>query len=409
MSEEKGMIDLDDIPLIDQHVHVFAADAGQPSFDPLTTFTLGGDDPAFLEVGGRAVSSEERIRLQRNLEHTMAYQQAICDLADFLGCEPEREAVLSTRRRETTNFPAYVQRLCQDINLESVIVDLGHPHGVDLDAFSQLTGVPAHGVFRIEALIADLWDEHDNFDSFLRAYLDSLHEKGTDRQIVSLKSVIAYRTGLAIMRIHRSEAASTFAQLKRSEEAPGLLRKINVSRELFGSVKTLRDYLLWRALELSIELRLPFQIHTGMGDQDLEIATASPGLMATVLRDPQLRHAQIVMLHGSYPFYQEAAYLANIFPNVYVDLSEFNPLIGKLGVTHVLAAILDLAPFTKLLYASDASGSPELQWVAGRNARAGLASVLSTAVSAGMLTRHAARNAARLIFAENARELYRLE
>ena len=114
------------------------------------------------------------------------------------------------------------------------------------------------------------------------------------------------------------------------------------------------------------------------------------------------------MLHGSYPFYEEAAYLANIFPNVYLDLSLFNPFIGLAGVTRVFRAVLELAPFTKLLYASDAYGSPELQWVAGRNARAGLTVVLDEAVAVGMLTAARAQEAARLICADNARTLYRL-
>jgi uncharacterized protein len=400
------MIDLHDVPMIDNHVHVFAPDADQPSFDPLATFTLGGDDPDFLATAGWTVSSEERARLYRNLEHTMAYQQAICQLANLLGCDPTREAVLAARAEAAADFPAYVQRLYTDINLEAVIVDLGHPHGVDLDAFSHVANVPTYGIFRIEALIADLWDEHDDFSSFLHTYLDTLHTRGADKQIVSLKSIIAYRTGLAVEPVDHETAHRVFSQLKQSPDQQSLLRKVHAPRELVAPVKMLRDFLLWRALELSIELDLPFQIHTGMGDQDLEIATARPGLLAAVFRDPELRHARIVMLHGSYPFHQEAAYLTNIFPNVYLDLSEFNPFIGRSGVTRTLEAILDLAPFTKLLYASDAYGSPELQWVAGCNARRSLETILGAAVSDGMLTTDRAREAARLVFSENARVLY---
>lgn len=402
------MIDLHDIPMIDDHVHVFAPDADQPSFDPLATFTLGGDDPDFLATDGHTVGAEERERLHQNLVHTMAYQQAICQLATLLGCEPTRDAVLAARASAAEDFPAYVQRLYTDINLQAVIVDLGHPHGVDLDAFSHMTNVPTYGIFRIEALIADLWDTHDDFDGFLQAYLNTLHAKGREQQIVSLKSIIAYRTGLAVEPVDSATARRTFSQLKQTPHSNGLLRKVHVPRELFAAVKTLRDYLLWQALELSIELDLPFQIHTGMGDQDLEIATARPGLLAAVFRDPKLRHARIVMLHGSYPFYGEAAYLTNIFPNVYLDLSEFNPFIGQSGVTRTLEAILDLAPFTKLLYASDAYGSPELQWVAGCNARRSFQKILGTAVADGMVTADSAREAARLIFSENAQALYEL-
>lgn len=402
------MIELDDIPMIDNHVHVFAPDVDQPSFDPLATFSLGGDDPDFLATDDWMVGTEERARLQENLRHTMAYQQAICRLSTLFGCELTREAVLEARTEAAADFPAYVQRLYRDINLQSVIVDLGHPHDADLDAFGRVTGVPAHGIFRIEPLIAELWDAHDDFSTFMRTYLDMLHVTGRDKRVVSLKSIIAYRTGLAVEPLDSQTAERAFTQLKQSPGTEGLLRKVHVPRELSVSVKQLRDYLLWRTLELSIELKLPVQIHTGMGDQDLEIVTARPGLLAAVLRDPKLRHARIVMLHGSYPFYQEASYLTNIFPNVYLDLSEFNPFIGQAGVTRVIEAILDLAPFTKLLYASDAYGSPELQWIAGRNARRSFEVILNAAVADGMLTAPGAREAARLIFADNARALYDL-
>ena len=142
-----------------------------------------------------------------------------------------------------------------------------------------------------------------------------------------------------------------------------------------------------------------------MGDQDLDIKTARPGLLAAVFRDEKLRHAKIILLHGAYPFYEEGAYLANVFPNVYLDLSEFNPMIGP-GVCRVITTILELAPFTKVVYSSDAFGSPEVQWIAGKKGRAALSSCLGAAVDAGNLSRDAARTAARLILADNVRLIY---
>lgn len=402
------MIDLADTPLIDNHVHIFAPDVDQPSFDPMGTFTLGGDDPGFLEVDGRTLNEKERSRLTRNLRHSMAYQGAMLELAGFLGCAPEREAVLAARAEHLSDFPAYVRKLYADVNLGTVIVDTGNPLDVDLEAFARLTDVPTYGIFRIEVLIWRLWEVHDDFDAFVKAYLDMLQLRCAETRIVSLKSVIAYRTGLAVEMADRDTACTAFTRLKGSAEADGLLRRVHVPRPLFGLVKTLRDYLLCQALELSIELHMPFQIHTGLGDQDLDIATARPGFLGAVFRDPKLRHARIVMLHGSYPFYAEGAYLANIFPNVYLDLSLFNPWLGYNSISHVMTSILDLAPFTKLLYASDAYGSPEMQWLAGRNARTALASTFGTAISAARLTADEARTATRLILAENAQELYEL-
>ena len=111
------MVDLRDVPLIDEHVHIFAPDAARGGFDPLATFTLGGDAPGFLEADGRTLPADERARLARNLEHTIAYQQAVCALAGFLGCEPTREAVLAARAAQTADFAAYVRRLYADIRL----------------------------------------------------------------------------------------------------------------------------------------------------------------------------------------------------------------------------------------------------------------------------------------------------
>ena len=70
------------------------------------------------------------------------------------------------------------------------------------------------------------------------------------------------------------------------------------------------------------------------------------------------------------------------------------------------AATADL--LTKVAYSSDAFGSPELQWVAGRKGREALSSVLTEAVDADKLSPEAARTAARLIFADNARAIYGL-
>jgi predicted TIM-barrel fold metal-dependent hydrolase len=145
-----------------------------------------------------------------------------------------------------------------------------------------------------------------------------------------------------------------------------------------------------------------------MGDQDINIATARPGLLGEVFRDHRLRHAKIILLHGSYPYYEEGAYLANVFPNVYLDLSLFNPWIGYESITRVMATVLDVAPFTKLLYASDAYGSPEMQWLAGKYGRSALASALDAAITAGLLPAGEAKAAMCLILADNARALYDL-
>jgi predicted TIM-barrel fold metal-dependent hydrolase len=61
----------------------------------------------------------------------------------------------------------------------------------------------------------------------------------------------------------------------------------------------------------------------------------------------------------AYPYFREAAYLAAVWPHVYVDLSLAIPFLGP-GVVPPLVETLALAPATKLLYGSDVGGLPEL-------------------------------------------------
>jgi predicted TIM-barrel fold metal-dependent hydrolase len=193
----------------------------------------------------------------------------------------------------------------------------------------------------------------------------------------------------------------SFDALKMSPRTDGLMRRVHVDGEDRPHVKVLRDHLLWRALEESVELDVPFQVHTGMGDQDIDISTARPGLLGAVFRDSRLRHARIVLLHGAYPFHEEAAYLVNVFPNVHLDLSEHNLFLGP-AVADVLRPIFALAPFNKLLFGTDAYRSPDLQWIASRATIDAMSTVLPEYFGSE------AMEAAAAILAGNARELYRL-
>jgi hypothetical protein len=384
---------------------MFNRDSDQPTFDPLATFSLGGDWLDFLNSGGHTATEHERQQLIINQQQTMIYHEAMHAVARHLGCEPTREAIIANRAKRVPDYQGYIREMYRDINLESNIVDLGFPREVTLQEFEALTGVPAYGLFRIEPLIGELWDQNDNLTRLAKAFEERIREVASDPKMVALKTVIAYRTGLDLQPLTTQEVSTSMDNLKRSPDSTGLFARVHVPRGTRDDVKRVRDHLLWKALELSVELNLPFQIHTGMGDQDLDIKTARPGLLARVFRDEKLRHAKIVLLHGAYPFYEEGAYLANVFPNVYLDLSEFNPMIGP-GVGRVITTILELAPFTKVVYSSDAFGSPELQWIAGKKGRAALASCLGAAVDAGNMSREVARTAGRLILADNVRLIY---
>src|SRR5438309_5527833 len=140
------MPDFDDLPLIDQHVHVFDKDSDKPEFDPLTTFTLGGDWIQFLESGGHVPTDQERHQLRVNQQQTMTYHEAMHAIARYLGCEPSREAIIAARATRDGDYETYVRGMYRAITLETNIGDLRYPNVVNLDDFGALTGVPASGL-----------------------------------------------------------------------------------------------------------------------------------------------------------------------------------------------------------------------------------------------------------------------
>ena len=102
-----------------------------------------------------------------------------------------------------------------------------------------------------------------------------------------------------------------------------------------------------------------------------------------------------------------AAYLAHVFPHVYVDVGlALNHVGARAGA--VLAETLELAPFAKILFSTDAYGLPELYVVGAALFREHLQRVLAGWVADDACTAADADRFARMLAADNARQLYRL-
>jgi len=140
---------------------------------------------------------------------------------------------------------------------------------------------------------------------------------------------------------------------------------------------------------------LPVQVHCGFGDSDLSLPRADPGHLKPLLE--RFRETPFVLLH-CYPFVREAGWLAHVYGNVWFDLSLTIPHVSR--PLEMLRQSLELAPVSKLLYASDAARTPELYYLAAKWWRETLAEVLPE------LFGNEAEWAARRVLRENALELY---
>jgi hypothetical protein len=391
------MLEVADLPVVDVHCHPFlnrgAITAEQ--FTDLTAFGGGSDD--YLEQGGVEVTSAVRDELQRVKRDTIYFKRMMLDLARFFGVAPDLDTVIAARNEAVAaGYADYVRRLYGEAGIETLLFDFGVPLPMlDVAAVRAELPVAIAPIYRIEPLIADLLKTDIGWSEFKTRYDDAIATALTRDGYVGVKSIIAYRTGLDVSPLSRTA--------DQGRQALDMIRRGLGG----GSMKMLRDHLLCRALELCIEHDVPMQIHTGMGDFEVNLVFCRPAYLMDLLRFPAYRACRILLVHTGYPYHREAAYMANVLPRVYCDVSEGIPFAGHAAVD-IFSGVLALAPLSKVCYGSDGFALPEINYTSAKLGKQALTRVLDDLVAGGMLTAQDAQQAAGMILAGNARELYQL-
>lgn len=371
-------MNLDHIPILDHHAHAIFHEAGWRTA-PLESYFTEAYDPEVLE---------------RHTPHGIFYRRSLRELAEFYGCEPERTALDAAR--QATDYLDVSRRMIRGANIDTVLLDDGLLDGQLLSVAESGSLLPwqARRILRLEVELAGLVSQHDRVPDLLSAF--ETHLRQVAPSLAGFKSVIAYRTGLAVEKWDEGEVQAAYDALKRDLK-PGETPRI-VSKPLL-------DTALLLALRVARDVGLPVQFHAGYGDPDLDLRLANPLHLRPLFEDPDLRGLKIVMLH-CYPFTREAGYLASVYPGAYLDLSLSIPFLSQHGMrTHVLEA-LHLSPLSKLLFATDASRTPELFYLGARWGRRILGEVLDETVQVGDLTASEAEEAAVMMLRGNASALY---
>jgi predicted TIM-barrel fold metal-dependent hydrolase len=216
-----------------------------------------------------------------------------------------------------------------------------------------------------------------------------------DEGYVGLKSIVAYRTGLAVAPVAKGEAKQAFTAVQEKAKRTGQARL---------DAPVLTPFFVWLALEQNAKQQLPLQFHTGFGDKDADLRQANPLHLRTVIERWSM---PIVLLHAGWPFYRETAHLASLYSHVWLDLSLAIPF-ATTGIPAMLRQVLGMAPWSKILFATDAFTMPEIYWLAAKWGRWGLAQVLAEMITADFITHDEAEEAATMIFNGTARQLYDL-
>ena len=291
-------------------------------------------------------------------------------------------------RRAELGWREATTRLMRAAGVAHWFVDTGYGGDTTPGELAELGDGDGHEVVRIEQVAESV--AKSGADSPV-ALLDGIRAGLRDRAAgaVAFKSVIAYRSGLALPADPPSHVAVRAA-------ADDWLRSGNA--RLHNHV--LHAWLVHEAARVGAELGLPLQFHTGFGDPDLHLRDADPLLLTDFVRTTP---ADVVLLH-CWPFHRNAAYLAHAFGHVWVDLGLTLGFVGE-RARAVLAETLELAPFESLLYSSDGCDLPERHHVGAVLWRHHLGRLLDEWLADGAITRRDAERLAEDFGAGNARRL----
>jgi predicted TIM-barrel fold metal-dependent hydrolase len=366
------------VPLVDHHCHgVVRGDLDRDRFELLATES---DRPA--PAGCTAFDSQVGFAIRR-----------WC--APVLGLEPHAPPEEYLARRAALGAAEVNRRLLGAAGVGTFLVDTGYRPGDVLGPgeIAETAGSAAAEVVRLEAVAEQVALGGTSAAGFASAYASRL--AAATAGAVGLKSIIAYRHGLDFTpeRPAAREVAEAAGRWLRQAEAAGSAR--------------LEDPVLLRhVLWAGVDRGLPIQFHAGFGDPELRLDRCDPTRMTGFLRAVRDRGVAVLLLH-CYPYHRQAGYLAQVFPHVYLDVGLAVNFAGARAAA-VVAESLELAPFHKVLYSSDAFGLAELHHLGAALFRRAVDEVAGQWVGAGLWSASDAERVARLIGAGNAERVYRL-
>ncbi|KIE24581.1 amidohydrolase [Streptomyces sp. MUSC 125] len=311
----------------------------------------------------------------------------------LLGLEPHcPPARYLARRRELGALEA-TRMLLRGSGITTYLVDTGVPGDLTGPAEMACHGAAgAREIVRLEPLAEQVADTSGTVESFLANLAEAV--QGAAADAVAFTSIAGLRHGLALA-----------SEPPGPGEVRGAAARWLADRRVGG---VLTDPVLLRhVLWIAVAVGLPLQLHAGLGEPGAHLDRTDPVLLTDFVRATAGLGTDLILLHG-YPYHRQAAHLAGVFPHVYADSGAALVRTGARAAS-VLAEILELAPFGKILFSTGAHRLPELHVVGARLFREALGRVLGTWAAEGAWSLEDAQRVARMIAADNARRVYGLD
>ncbi|NPV43932.1 MAG: amidohydrolase family protein [Firmicutes bacterium] len=362
-------MDLKSIPIVDSHCHLFDLAFKKRNLAGLLSLSLEQWDV-------------------KHLEDTLIYKRFIKALAEFYEISCDEAEVLKARERTCErDYRGYVKNLFEHAGITDVVVDLGYkPAEVNIQDFKDFVPCNVHYVFRIETLLDKLWEQKRDFNEALELFRTTLY-KQVETGVVAFKSIIGYRTGIKVTVPDYKEAKKAY--------------------EIENNEKIFRDFFFNETIRICKQVDLPFQIHAAFGESNVNILNNNPLLLKNILDEQAYKDVKMVLVHGGYPYSFEAGYLVAMYPNLYLDFSEMIPWL-TFDAKHGLKKILDMAPFSKVMYGSDGYIVPEIHFFGAVEGKRILGEIIGELVKSKILSESQGLELAESVLYKNAKAIFKI-
>lgn len=316
--------------------------------------------------------------------------------APLLDLEPHVSPERYLERRAELGPVEVNERLLRAAGIDRYLIETGY-RGDDIlspAGMAERALATADQVVRLERLAEQLMEslsDPSQYADQFRALLSKELETA-----VGVKTIAAYRIGLDFDPDRPSDAdvARAAAAWRQQIEA--------------GAEPRIDDPVLIRfGIWCAVDERKAIQFHIGFGDPDVDLHRCDPLLLTEWLRRTRTSGARVLLLH-CYPFHRNAGYLAHAFGHVYCDVGLSINYVGA-RAPQVIAESLELTPFDKALFSSDAFGLSELYLLGAKLFRKGLLDVVNGWIDADEWSVATGEKLVRKICQDNSIRAYELD
>lgn len=310
--------------------------------------------------------------------------------APVLDLPPHAPAADYLARRAEVGAAESTRRLLAASGTAALLVDTGlrSDELLGLAELGAAAGAPASEVLRLEVVAEQVAGTGVAPADYPQAVAEAIGRRAG--AAVACKSILAYRYGFDVDPARPTDAEVRAAAAAWLPQRPG--------------ARLADPVLLRHALWCGVDTGLPLQLHTGFGDADEDLHRANPILLTGFCRATAATGTPVVLLH-CYPYHREAAWLAHVFGHVHLDVGLASTFAGA-RASALLAELLEIAPFGKVLYSSDAFGLAELYHLAALRFRRAVHQVLDGWRRDDEVAAPDVQRIATMIGGGNARRLY---